>query len=120
MSLVRQILTEDISQREQEEEVISESKVLNPRQQLESKIESIVSSIENLTKKKIRIETEISKQKIALARKRSELKRVNKSIRAKATISFENLSEVESDQVSEEEIRKIQNLLRESAEILEQ
>lgn len=120
MSLAESVHEQILKAEKQEEETISESKVLNPRQQLESKIDSIVSSIENLTKKKLRIETEIKKQKVALARKRSELKRVNKSLTVKSTISLESTSEVEDDQISVEERTLIQNLLRKSAEILEQ
>lgn len=92
---------------------------LTPKQNLESKIECLIRSLENLSAKKARIELQIKMQKRSLARKREELKRVSKSVSGKARISFE--SKINSDFAESLEDRKrTQLLLSESARILEE
>lgn len=92
----------------------------NPRQNLESKIGSLINSLENLASKKARIEFEIKKQKRSLTRKREELKRVSKSISGKTRLALESTySDSDREQVLQEQ-KRIQSLLSESARILEE
>lgn len=93
--------------------------IQNSTQNLKSKMESLIRSIENLSEKKIRLEFEIKRQKRSLARKREELKRVNSSSQAKVKIALESGSQAESEEIKKER-REIQKLLQESARILEE
>lgn len=111
-----------LPKKEQEliEESTSKSKELRtPRENLESKVESIIRSIENLSGKKFRIEFEIKRQKTALARKREELKRVSKTHSAKVVIRSESQIEDETPKEDPIDLRRTQRLLQESARILE-
>lgn len=120
MSLVSELMTQTVQDNGKVETLTENSKVQNPKQNLESKIESLIRSIENLTEKKIRIEFELKRQKKSLARKREELKRVSKSSQAKVNLSLESQTETNSsDEKSTEEFKRTQYLLQESAKILE-
>lgn len=93
----------------------------NSRQNLESKIESLIRSIENLAQKRGRITYELTHQKRSLARKREELKRVSKLRSSKTQIRLESAGEIQpKDRISEDENKRIQKLLSESARILEE
>lgn len=108
---------------QRESEILTEiTKPQNSKQNLESKIESLIRSIENLSEKKGRIEFELKRQKKSLARKREELKRVSKSSQAKVTLSVEQSDSNTSigKQISPDELRRTQTLLQESARILEE
>lgn len=106
------------SGKEEKVSIKEETKVLTPRQSLESKIESILRSIENLSAKKLRIEAEIRRQKKSLANKRQELKvlssKVKVSIKAESSTLDPN-----SQEITKDENKRIQLLLRESAKVLE-
>lgn len=123
MSLSQQA-REEWEKKEKETSAVSESKSQIPKDpvaQLESKIKSLTRSIKNLSEKKARLEGEILIQKKALAHKRSELKRVQKSLRVKASVALEDSTQFEPDKkLSESHFKEIQNLLRESAEVLEE
>lgn len=111
------------NKRKEKNQVITETPIpQNPKQNLESKIESIIRTIENLSEKKIRIDFELRRQKKSLARKREELKRVSRSSQAKVSLSLENsfntnLQEIEDQQYA---LKRTQFLLQESARILEE
>lgn len=119
MSLVGQLLQ---SQKETGKgEILTENTIpQNSKQNLESKIESIIRSIENLSEKKVRIDFELKRQKRSLARKREELKRVSKSSQAKVTLSLEQLNQATTETSSIEGYKRTQLLLQESARILEE
>lgn len=91
------------------------------KQNLESKIESLIRSIQNLSEKKLRIDFELKRQKRSLARKREELKRVSKSSHAKTQISLESSVESQIEETSSVvDYKRTQSLLQESARILEE
>lgn len=92
----------------------------DPKQNLMSKIDSLIRSIENLSHKRARIKFEIERQKRSLARKREELKRVQKSQSSKVTIQLESTSDPQPRAETSGEMKRIQNLLSESARILEE
>ena len=96
--------------------------IQTPAKNLSSKIDSILRSIENLTSKKIRLEYEIKKQKTSLLRKRSELKKVQKSTSRRIGISLE--SSDPNQTINEEELkafqREVSRLLEESARVLDE
>lgn len=108
----------------EEEEVkteASQSQVpKNPKQNLESKIESLINSIKNLSEKKLRIEFELKRQKKALARKREALKRETKSSQVKAKISLESEQSPTPEEKLIDDQKRTQRLLQESARILEE
>lgn len=108
------------SKKNQEGELLESSVPQNSKQNLESKIESLIRSIENLSEKKVRIEFELKRQKRSLARKREELKRVSHSIRTKVGIRLESASTPTTEQISVDDQKRIQLLLQESARILEE
>lgn len=104
----------------QQLQLLSEAGVISePEQNLRSKVDSLVRSIENLTAKRLRIEYEIKMQKRSLARKRMELKKGSKHSKAKLE------SALETGLLIGEFGRKITTdptldyLLRESARILD-
>lgn len=122
MSLAKSILNDYLEEQKVESEVLTETAIpKDSREQLKSKMDSLIDSIQNLSRKKLRIEFELKRQKKALARKREELKRTSHSSKAKATLSLEgsNLNpQLEEKRV--EDIKRVQNLLQESARILEE
>lgn len=65
-------------------DVLTEAQVIStPERNLRSKIDSLLRSIENLESKRARIDYELKKQKRSLARKRMELKKDSKHLKAK-------------------------------------
>lgn len=96
----------------------SEIKISSPQQNLKSKIANLNRSIENLKEKKGRIEFEISRQKKALYNKRGELKKLNSKLTVKAKASLESNQGVIPVELEIEQ-KEIQQLLQESARILE-
>lgn len=92
----------------------------NSTQNLKSKMDSLLRSIEQLTAKKMRIEFEIKRQKRALANKREELKRVSKSSQAKVKLALESSNEFSLQEEVLKEQQETQRLLRESARTLEE
>lgn len=91
---------------------------MTPLASLNSKVNSILRTLENLSQKKIRIEAEYKRQTIALKRKREALKREHSS-KLKLKESLDNThfySELLNDNETREELKESQQLLRESAE----
>lgn len=95
--------------------------ISTPERNLRSKIDSLLRSLENLTSKKLRIEYEIKKQKRSLERKRSELKKSNKTVTRRYRLSLENqtLQEASSSQEIKEFLREDQLLLQKSSQMLD-
>lgn len=119
------IFNEEIKNKRQLEEIkfLEEGKgnstPQNPTQNLKSKMDSLLRSLEQLSAKKMRIEFEIKRQKKALANKREELRRVSKSSTAKVKLALEStINSSEQEEIRKEQ-QETQRLLRESAEALE-
>lgn len=98
-----------------------EDNVLREEQKnLRRKIDSIIRTIENLSAKKLSLETEIRVQKKVLARKRLELKKQSRNLNARIKL------QLESDSMDSllKDLQKVQNedqkLLRESSRLLEE
>lgn len=107
---------------QEQQEILSESTApRTSKQNLESKIESLIRSIQNLSEKKSRLEFELKRQKKSLARKREELKRVSKTTQIKGTLTLES-SEIEPQhqETRTDDFKRTQSLLQESARILEE
>lgn len=100
---------------------LQETVITTPERNLRSKIDSLLRSLENLTSKKLRIEYEIKKQKRSLERKRSELKKSNKTVTRRYRLSLENqtLQEAKSSQEIQEFLREDQLLLQKSSQMLD-
>lgn len=114
------LVNNPVSRKERIEE--SSGIIQTPVRNLSSKVDSILRSIQNLTEKKVRIEYEIRKQKASLSRKRSELKKAQKSTSRRIKISLE--SSDPTQQSKTEELRNFQKqvskLLEESARVLDE
>lgn len=101
--------------------LLSEAKIpQNQVQNLKSKMDSLIRSIENLSEKKIRLEFEIRRQKKSLARKREELKRLSRNSKAKISLSLEAQTLDENLKDPQAERKEIDRLLSESARLLEE
>lgn len=96
--------------------------ISTPERNLRSKIDSIVRSLENLSAKRLRIDFEIKRQKKSLVRKREELKKTQKSTRAKATLALESGGLIHKA-IRQKEILDLQRLdsrlLQESTQVLD-
>lgn len=110
----RSIFDTDVFQEESFKDPIPQT----PKQNLESKIESLIRSIENLSAKKSRLDLQIKLSKKALSRKREELKRVSSSVRGKTRFTTQSSVQDEMTESKKDRIRT-QKLLSESARILE-
>lgn len=99
----------------------SQMKVITqPQQNLRSKIESLIRSIDNLEAKRSRIDYELKKQKRSLARKRMELKKDSKHLRAKTESALQSGALNESFHSRTVNIlNQDSSLLQRSAEILD-
>lgn len=119
MSIVAELLHEE--RQGVKEGTATSSAPRTSKQNLESRIESLIRSIQNLSEKKLRIDFELKRQKRSLARKREELKRVSKSSHARAKISLESSvdPQIEKETMMVEK-KRTQSLLQESARILEE
>jgi polyhydroxyalkanoate synthesis regulator phasin len=99
-----------------EERIVESSGIIQtPVKNLSSKIDSILRSIQNLTEKKVRIEYEIRKQKASLTRKRSELKKAQKSTSRRIKISLES-----SDPTQQSKTEELQNFQKQVSKLLEE
>lgn len=104
----------------QQLQILKEAGVISePEQNLRSKVDSLVRSIENLSAKKLRIEYEIKKQKRSLARKRMELKKGSKHSKAKLESALESGLLIENSGRGSTTDPTLDYLLRESARILD-
>lgn len=100
-------------------EICESVKMVDAGLRLREKINRINSAIQSLESKKVSIEAEIRIQKSTLAKKRSELKKQQKTISTKVKARLESTDQEEQDKQAAEELKKLdQLLLRESARIL--
>jgi len=101
-------------------ELSESTKVIQePEQNLRSKMDSLMRSIENLTAKKLRIDFELKKQKRSLARKRMELKKSHQTISVRLESAKINPILLETVGQQVQDFNQIDDrLLRESARIL--
>lgn len=121
MSLVNQLLRDAENSQETEGILTENSAPKTSKQNLESKIESLIRSIENLTEKKLRLDFELKRQKKSLARKREELKRVsNSKTKAKVSLTLEGSQESQISETTKNDFKRTQSLLQKSARILEE
>lgn len=122
MSLLTAKMLLDLTESQEQEEILSESTApRTSKQNLESKIESLIRSIRNLSEKQMRLEFELKRQKKSLARKREELKRVSKTTQIKGNLSLEgSVLESQNQETRTDDIKRTQSLLQESARILEE
>lgn len=119
--LTTKMLLDSVNVPEQAE-ILSESTApRTSKQNLESKIESLIRSIRNLSEKQMRLEFELKRQKKSLARKREELKRVSKTTQIKGNLTLESSDpESQYQETRTDDIKRTQSLLQESARILEE
>lgn len=103
-----------------EDSKIEDNVLREEQKNLRRKIDSIIRTIENLSAKKLSLETEIRVQKKVLARKRLELKKQTRNLNARIKL------QLESDSMDSllKDLQKVQNedqkLLRESSRLLEE
>lgn len=107
------LVNNPVSRKERIEE--SSGIIQTPVKNLSSKVDSILRSIQNLTEKKVRIEYEIRKQKASLTRKRSELKKAQKSTSRRIKISLES-----SDPTQQSKTEELQNFQKQVSKLLEE
>lgn len=107
------LVNNPVSRKERIEE--SSGIIQTPVKNLSSKVDSILRSIQNLTEKKVRIEYEIRKQKASLSRKRSELKKAQKSTSRRIKISLES-----SDPTQQSKTEELQNFQKQVSKLLEE
>jgi chromosome segregation ATPase len=114
------LVNNPVSRKERIEE--SSGIIQTPVKNLSSKVDSILRSIQNLTEKKVRIEYEIRKQKASLSRKRSELKKAQKSTSQRIRISLESSDPTQQSKTVELQSfqKQVSKLLEESARVLDE
>lgn len=102
---------------------LEEAQVISTSEKnLRSKIDSIVRSLENLSKKRARIDFEIKRQKKSLTRKRQELKKVSSSTQVKAKLTLESTKDFPGFRLTDRrsELRVLDSkLLQESSRVLD-
>lgn len=100
------------------ESIVSTAKTLTPLQVINAKIEAIQRTLINLDQKKLRIEAETKRQLLSLKRKREALKREHSHSLKQGKILKESTHFPNPTEQEEEDLKKSQILLRESAEAL--
>jgi len=90
----------------------------NSVQNLKSKMKSLIKHLSLLAEKKARIDFEIKKQSRALYSKRQELKKLQKSLHVKSSITYEDGVETNFQQDDKDLKKDIQILLQESDQML--